>query len=73
MWAILYESFIVRDDDSDDIMADDSQVNSPSVERRSPIHQPLNGESGDHDGLNNYECMSYIPDPLLVILHILLP
>ena len=58
MWAILYEFFIVRDDDSDDIMADDSQVNSPSVERRSPIHQPLNGESGDHDGLNNYECMS---------------
>ena len=30
MWAILYEFFIVRDDDSDDIMADDSQVNSLS-------------------------------------------
>ena len=40
-------NFAVRDDDSDycdgQIMADDSQVNSPSVERRSPL--PLT----DHD------------------------
>ena len=67
----LYHIILVRDDDSDccdvQMMADDSQVNSPSVERRSPVHQPLNGvgpggepggEPGDHEGLDKYECMS---------------
>ena len=48
----------VRDDDSDycdvQMMQNDSQVNSPSVERRSPIHQPLN-DQGDQIG---DECMS---------------
>ena len=41
----------VRDDDSDYLdgqMADTSQVNSPSLERRSPIHQRLT---------NDNECM----------------
>ena len=56
----------MRDDDSDycdvQMMADDSQVNSPSVERRSPtFQQPLNNgdNSSNHEGSIAYdECTS---------------
>ena len=46
----IFFHFTVRDDDSDYCdgqMPDDSQINSPTSSRRSPIHEPFNNENVD--------------------------